>query len=722
MKNIITASMLLLSPHSTALTTQYGALIFEGFTSPHSSSSGPLAIGGHANLNGYSVLYDDVPFSPEDYALTVGGNLSYQSGRIYKGSAIVKGDISNVSEAIYLGLAENATLTSSSELPIDFDALKFHNVETSMLLSKVEDVGTVTYQWGGLYLEGDCASSTQVFNLDGHQLEGAHTLALSCVPEDATVVVNISGDKANFKPLSNISLADFTPYRQRTIFNLYEATSLSLSGVAVEGLILAPLADVHAPSGASNVGIIANSWKGSMSLGYLPFEGNLPTDGSSPPIKANFKWHWQKTNFMPEYVQVMATPLVAQLNDDNEDGRVNSDDVADVIVVSFANGQYTKPGVVRALSGIDGSELWDYSDGIVYSDPRFTPALADLDNDGLIDIVVADNVTQEVRIISNEGLLKKSFPRNDIFVGNISIADLDGDGVAEFLVGTSVYNYSSGLLYSLGLWRPDYVIFDVDGDAIQDYFGGGTLYDASGNILWSYSGNTTAWFSSISNLDNDPQPEIVVTVPGTSPTGHTIAALDHDGTVIWEKVNVQGNGGGAQAIGKFFEDGKPGIAYSAYDKLVMLNATGEQIWSVDIWDRSGKMGVTSFDFDGDGRDEVIYQDHHKVAILDSLTGKSLFDVDNSTATLWEYPIIADLEGDDNAELIIVANDYSADWNSHKGVRVFESSNKKMPWQNATRIWNQHSYHQTNITQDGKIPQYELPSWLLNNSYRSSTLR
>ncbi|WP_035025394.1 choice-of-anchor A family protein [Enterovibrio calviensis] len=722
MKKIFIASALLLSTHSNALTTQYGALVFGDFTSPHSTSIGPLAIGQNASFNGYSILYDNTNFPSDEYSLIIGGDLSYKSGRIYQGSAIVKGNISQVSETIYLGLAEGATLASSSVLPIDFDLLKQDSVKYSSILSEQESVGTVNYQWGGLYLEGDCTSPTQVFNLDGYQLEDAHTLALNCIPEDATLIVNISGDKPNFKPLSNISLSDFTNHRQRTIFNIYEATSLSISGVALEGFVLAPNADVNAPSGNSNVGIIANSWQGSMSLGYLPFEGNLPIETGPAPIQADVKWHWQESNFMPEYVQVMGTPIVGQLNDDNGDGSIDSADVADVIVVTFANNQYTKPGVVRALSGIDGAELWDYSDGPVYSDPRFTPALADLDADGLIDIVVADNATNEVRIINNEGIVKRAFSREDKYVGNVSISDLDSDGVAEILVGTSAYSYSSGLLYNLGLWRPDYVIFDADGDQNQDYFGGGTLYDASGNIVWSYSGWTTAWFSSVANLDEDPQPEIVVTIAGTTPTSHTIAALNHDGTVIWEKVGVPGNGGGAQTIGVFLEDDKLGIAYAAFDKLIMLNASGEQIWSVDIFDKSGKMGVTSFDFDGDGRDEVIYQDHHKVEVLDSLTGKSLLSVENSTDTLWEYPIVVDLEGDNNAELIIVANNYSSEWNSHNGVRVFGSASEQKPWKHATRIWNQHSYHQTNISQSGEVPKYEQASWLLNNSYRSSTMK
>ncbi|MDD9179001.1 MULTISPECIES: choice-of-anchor A family protein [Aliivibrio] len=720
MKKLLSASLVLFSANASAITTEYSALIFNDFTSPHSASMGPLAVGHDASLNGYSIMYDDVVFPAKEYSLIVGGDLSYKDGRVYKGSIVVHGDIANVSENIYLGLADNATVKGASVLPIDFNALQQKSIDYSLKLSQQDNTGTITSKWGGIYLHGDCSSDVQVFNVNGYELEKAHTFELNCIPDNATVIVNISGNKSSFKPLSNLNLSDFIPHRQQTIFNLYESTSLQLTGVAIEGLVLAPKADITAPSGSSNVGIIANSWEGSMYLDYHPYNGQFP--GKEPtPIDAKLKWHWQGGDFMPKANQIMATPLVAQLNDDNNDGVIDNSDVADVIVVTFEGSQYTKPGIVRALSGIDGTELWDYKNGAVYSDPRHTPALADLDNDGLIDIVVSDQATNEIRIITNEGEIKKVISRNDKSTGGISIADLDGDGVAEILTGTSVYNYSSGLLYTLNGFKPDYSVFDADGDGINNYLAGGTLYDASGNTIWSYEGHDTAWFSSIANLDQDPQPEIVVSIPGLFSTSHSIAVLEHDGSVKWEKRNISAHGGGAQTVGAFLQAGKPGIAYSGYEKLVMLNANGDLVWDIEIDDSgSGKIGVSAFDFNGDGRDEVIYQDHNKVAILDSLTGKTLFETANSTGTLWEYPIVVDLEGDNNAELIFVANDYSSNWSSHKGVRAFESAGK--PWKGATRIWNQHSYHQTNISQDGKVPLVEKPSWLLNNSYRSSTLK
>ena len=37
---------------------------------------------------------------------------------------------------------------------------------------------------------------------------------------------------------------------------------------------------------------------------------------------------------------------------------------------------------------------------------------------------------------------------------------------------------------------------------------------------------------------------------------------------------------------------------------------------------------------------------------------------------------------------------------------------------ARRIWNQHTYHVTNIREDGTVPQYEPPSWKDLNTFRT----
>ena len=66
--------------------------------------------------------------------------------------------------------------------------------------------------------------------------------------------------------------------------------------------------------------------------------------------------------------------------------------------------------------------------------------------------------------------------------------------------------------------------------------------------------------------------------------------------------------------------------------------------------------------------------------------------------------------------------HSTNYKINNGVTVYESADINAPWKNATRIWNQHSFHITNIKQNGKLPRKEKNSWLKNNSYRSSTMK
>ena len=42
------------------------------------------------------------------------------------------------------------------------------------------------------------------------------------------------------------------------------------------------------------------------------------------------------------------------------------------------------------------------------------------------------------------------------------------------------------------------------------------------------------------------------------------------------------------------------------------------------------------------------------------------------------------------------------------------------WVPARRIWNQSSYHVTNVNEDGTIPTEQLPNWETFKSFRTNT--
>ncbi len=41
------------------------------------------------------------------------------------------------------------------------------------------------------------------------------------------------------------------------------------------------------------------------------------------------------------------------------------------------------------------------------------------------------------------------------------------------------------------------------------------------------------------------------------------------------------------------------------------------------------------------------------------------------------------------------------------------------WIQARRIWNQHTYHVTNVREDATIPQFEAPNWKTLNTFRTN---
>jgi hypothetical protein len=204
-------------------------------------------------------------------------------------------------------------------------------------------------------------------------------------------------------------------------------------------------------------------------------------------------------------------------------------------------------------------------------------------------------------------------------------------------------------------------------------------------------------------------------------------------------------GGGPPTIGNFDGDAQPEVAlagafnYSVFD--LDAAATGmRRLWSAQTNDDSSrKTGSSLFDFDGDGTAEVVYADQHWLRVYDGPTGNVRYCVCNTSGTSWEYPVIADVDNRGAAQIVVAANDslegsrscigvQAADPCTQAevtagrtagvhGVRVFRGP--APGWVSTRRIWNQHSYHVTNVSELGQIPAQERPNWSIDglNDFR-----
>lgn len=265
---------------------QFNAFVLENFTGIYSDTEGRLAVGGSANLTGYGVGHN-LPSNVGD-VMVVGGNLTYNGGEVQHGNVVV-GGTSTGSFTVKDGVLKK---NQGSNIPVNFAAEKTYLTNLTKSLSTQAATGTFKYEYGNMTLQAKAGSKVQVFNLNGQQVLDANSFELqnvSNIPADATIVFNISGKNAG---LTNMSLESLKSIRSRVLFNFYEAETLTLTGVGVQGNILAPFATINTPCGQIDGTLIAKTFNapnaGGFEQHYIP--GNptpvptaVPTTVPTPP-------------------------------------------------------------------------------------------------------------------------------------------------------------------------------------------------------------------------------------------------------------------------------------------------------------------------------------------------------------------------------------------------------------------------------------------------------
>lgn len=444
-----------------------------------------------------------------------------------------------------------------------------------------------------------------------------------------------------------------------------------------------------------------------------------------PPLGSlvpTLKWAWSASAILPQYDQVMSAPVVVPLEDTNGDGKIDQNDIPSVVFNTYRGTSYTGDGVLRAVSGSDGHELWTVSNSSYRTFALGSPAAADLNGDGIVEIIVPKN---------GGGLLL--FDHNGTFIGQGStspgwggaaIVDMDGDGHPEIIAGNTVLNGSGTLRWrgsgfggahpSMGT-GPLSIVADINLDGKPEVIAGAAAYSNTGQRLWQ---NSVAGdgFTAVANFNGDPYPEIVVISNGR------LSLLNHLGTILWGPVILPGGGnGGAPTIADLDGDGSPEIGVAGSSRYAVFKADGSLLWTANIVDASSNVtGSSVFDFDGDGQAEVVYADEWFLRIFRGRDGAVLFETPNTSGTAYELPVVVDVDSDQHADIVVAANQlYRLLGRTLEpgvtGIRVYTDANNS--WVNTRKIWNQHSYHITNINDDGTVPAVEANSWQTHNTYR-----
>lgn len=459
-------------------------------------------------------------------------------------------------------------------------------------------------------------------------------------------------------------------------------------------------------------------------VAVMAFIGCSPDiiNNTNPPrpvgtIEPIVEWMWTESTTLPDSNQVMCCPIVVNLNDDNGDGLVDSKDVPDIVFNSFTGSSYSTGGTLRALSGDGGGELWSASGYSTYA--AANPAAGDIDGDDLPEIIVVKEVVGGVsRILAfeNDGSLK--WESTDSFIArSISIADLDADGTPEILAGSNVLESDGSVrwtsAYGYAWGTPCAVDLDLSGD--MEVVVGNTAVLSNGVVFWNNTGLPNGQ-TAIGNFDMDDAPEIVLVSSGGSGSSTSVYVLEADGTVKWGPMacpGVSGSFSGPPAIADLDGDGSPEIIVANTTVLSAIGSTGSLLWSVSIQNLTrGMTGATAFDFDGDGLREVAFADQYNFRIYRGSTGEVLFEISVGNAKMTDIPIVADVDGDGIAEIVLTANNYF-DASLQNGILVLGDPT----WFPTRSIWNQHAYHIDNVGDLGALPATEIHGWMTHNTFR-----
>jgi hypothetical protein len=291
----------------------------------------------------------------------------------------------------------------------------------------------------------------------------------------------------------------------------------------------------------------------------------------------------------------------------------------------------------------------------------------------------------------------------------VTVADLDEDGSPEVIADYAILDGSTGAtiatMSATGPYRTP-VVADLDLDGNKEIILHSGVFAADGANLWSVQGSGNAAFSAVANIDDDPEAEVFVNY------GSTLHVLEHDGVVIGSyPIPNNTNLSGPPCMADFDGDGNVEIGVPAGAQFDMLKTDGTLVWQSPINDSSGAAGCSGYDVNGDGTYEVMFADQDALRIWDGPTGEILYQNDaHSSGTVWEYPVVVDVDKDGSGEIITVSN------GAQKAITVFGHNGDG--WAAAGPAWPIHDFAVTNIGPDCSIPQSPDPSWAELNVFRA----
>jgi len=450
-----------------------------------------------------------------------------------------------------------------------------------------------------------------------------------------------------------------------------------------------------------------------------------PTLRADPvPVTPNDACHFEVSSFEPVVAwdvpgrRSNALPVVADID---QDGMPD--------IVAIWNELLLGPGSIEVLRGDGSGTLWaDDTYNLGYGS---APAVADLDGDGSPEIVVPVEYQSSLFGSGDYTLLAYDADGNVVWESEhfvdkefdystgVIVSDMNHDGSPEVIAGNVILHAdgttrtvspydSRGCPADAGFLKEGAypAVADLDLDGQEELITGNTITDIDGRAIWRnafYSDGAVG----VANLDGDPEGEFVVTMY------NEVRAHDTNGDLLWGPTDFRtANILASPAIGDIDADGEVEIVTAGGNEIRAMNADGSTLWTARVTDESGATGASIFDFDADGIPEVVYIDEVEMIAFNGSDGAIKFHTnEHSSATMYDYPVIADVDANGHADIVVVHDSWSS------GLSVYRDLADS--WAPARQLWNQHAYSITNINDDLSVPTTAVPNFTVYNNWHSA---
>lgn len=424
---------------------------------------------------------------------------------------------------------------------------------------------------------------------------------------------------------------------------------------------------------------------------------------------------------------VLLSPLfVLQTNDDSGDGMVDGSDDLDIVVNDTCLGSSLSTALAHGvLVEPAAGEVTGLAPGTWLVGP-----VPDANGDGAPDYAGFQYSHSErsyrVRSFAGDLIWEQSIPFDPVVDGTgywlLSVGDLSGDGIPELAWYRRLFASQTGAVLatfdvSTGTQATAHTILaDLDLDGVPEILTSDGAFDPVGNLLWGLP-EPANWNHALPvQADSDPEAEVVV-VSGSGPwllneVGEVVfwSALDDEQAAPPCLADIDGDGD-PELVGMVWP------TWSGTD-LRALSLDGTELWRQPVDDSSGAASCAAFDFEGDGRFEILYQDQWEFTVRDGPTGDVLYRYDDlSSGTGFEYPLAVDLDKDGSAEIVFTVPATST---GPGGVAVLGSPRNL--WMAGADAWPSWDYRIDNVNVDGSVPLHPPATWQTHNSVHAAPQR